>query len=324
MTRRRAPKPPSRHPQVAMLSEVEAMMRKKQYHEVMIDNQMLSTLARWLRPMPDGSLVSLQVRTALLAGLQRFEIDETILGSLRSSGIGKYVKLLTLHRLEQPANKKVAVSLIEKWSRPIFRTAAKFEATEMPIAARAIQLDKVAARKDEAAELGSSPSTPGQSLRAARVCPARWGWTSTCSPRRRPRRCPPKSMPRRAPRGGCRIASSTRRRRRSRRRSRSRSRARHVSGLRGRADPRGAGARGKDKGRAASRSFSRPRLAQLDTCRRMVLLDGLHADSHMCGCADDGCGLQGSGRLATMRKACTNGSVMRTRHPTSGVPQVVS
>ena len=151
----RAEKPRPAIHKVAMLSEVEAMMRKKQYHEVMIDNQMLSTLARWLRPMPDGSLVSLQVRTALLAGLQRFEIDETILGSLRSSGIGKYVKLLTLHRLEQPANKKVAVSLIEKWSRPIFRTAAKFEATEMPIAARAIQLDKVAARKDEAAELGS-------------------------------------------------------------------------------------------------------------------------------------------------------------------------
>ena len=54
-----------------MVSEVESMLRKKQYHEIMIDNQMLSTLARWLRPMPDGSLVSLQVRRALLSSLLR-------------------------------------------------------------------------------------------------------------------------------------------------------------------------------------------------------------------------------------------------------------
>ena len=74
---------------VAMLPDVVAMMNKKQYHEVMLDHQMLSTLARWLRPMSDGSLVSLQVRTALLNGLLRFEIDETSLESLKSSGIGE-------------------------------------------------------------------------------------------------------------------------------------------------------------------------------------------------------------------------------------------
>ena len=51
---------------IAMLPEVEAIMRKKQYHEIMVDMSMLSTLARWLRPMPDGSLVSLQVRLSLI------------------------------------------------------------------------------------------------------------------------------------------------------------------------------------------------------------------------------------------------------------------
>ena len=83
-----------------MLPEVEALLRKKQYHETMIDHSMLSTLAHWLRPMADGSLVSLMVRKGILAALLRFEIDETTLGSLRSSGIGKYVKLLTLHKRE--------------------------------------------------------------------------------------------------------------------------------------------------------------------------------------------------------------------------------
>ena len=119
---------------IAMLPEVEAMMRKKQYHETMVDQSMLSTLARWLRPMPDGSLVSLQVRKGLLNALLKFEIDETVLGSLRSSGIGKYVKLLTLHKREIAENKRVATSLIEKWSRPIFRTSEKVIAADLPTA----------------------------------------------------------------------------------------------------------------------------------------------------------------------------------------------
>ena len=35
-------------------------------------------------------------------------VDETMLGSLRSSNIGKYVKLLTLHSKEKPDNKRTA------------------------------------------------------------------------------------------------------------------------------------------------------------------------------------------------------------------------
>ena len=104
--------------------------------------------------MPDGSLVSLQVRKGLLQSLTRLEIDETILGSLRSSGIGKYVKLLTLHKKEQQENRKIAMSLIEKWSRPIFRTAAKVEATEMPTAAHTVQLG-ASNRPEEDTSMGS-------------------------------------------------------------------------------------------------------------------------------------------------------------------------
>jgi len=121
---------------VAMLPEVEAILRKKHYHEVMIDHGMLSTIARWLRPMPDGSLVSTPVRKALLLALTRFDIDETVLGSLRSSGLGKYVKLLTLHKKEVLENRKMALSLVEKWSRPIFQTSDKVHATDLPVAER--------------------------------------------------------------------------------------------------------------------------------------------------------------------------------------------
>ncbi len=83
---------------------------------------MLGTLGRWLKPMPDRSLVSLQVRKALL-------------GALRSSGIGKYVKLLTLHTKELPENKRLALQVVEKWSRPIFGTSDKYHAADLPLVA---------------------------------------------------------------------------------------------------------------------------------------------------------------------------------------------
>ena len=109
---------------IAMLQEVEAMLMKKQYHPTLIDCSMLSTLARWLRPLPDGSLVSLTVREALLKALLRIEVEDVI-EPLKSSGIGKYVKLLTLHKRETGANKRMAMALIEKWTRPIFQTSDK-------------------------------------------------------------------------------------------------------------------------------------------------------------------------------------------------------
>ena len=57
-----------------MMPEVQEFMRKRQYHETMIDNGFLSTLARWLKPTNDGSLVSLTVRTGLLKSLELIEV----------------------------------------------------------------------------------------------------------------------------------------------------------------------------------------------------------------------------------------------------------
>ena len=96
---------------------------------------MFSTLARWLRPMDDGSLVSLELRTSILTSLMRLDVDETVLGALRSSGIGKYIRLFSLHKRESKDNKRAAMQLIEKWSRPIFQTSDKVQAKDLPMAA---------------------------------------------------------------------------------------------------------------------------------------------------------------------------------------------
>ena len=83
-------------------------MRKKHYHEAMVDCGMLTSLANWLKPMDNGSLVNIDVRRGVLQSLLMLPVDETMLGSLRSSNIGKYVKLLTLHAKEKPDNKRTA------------------------------------------------------------------------------------------------------------------------------------------------------------------------------------------------------------------------
>lgn len=119
---------------LAMLREVTGLMQKRHAHDALVDVGMLSTISRWLKPLPDGSLVTLQVRTALLHSLNLLEIDETTLGALRSSGIGKYVKLLSLHAKELLKNRRQADALIEKWSRPIFGSSAQFIAADMPSA----------------------------------------------------------------------------------------------------------------------------------------------------------------------------------------------
>merc|ERR1719149_456862 len=113
-----------------MMPEVTEFMRKRQYHETMIDNGFLSTLARWLKPTPDGSLVSLTVRTGLLKSLELIEADDTLIGALRSSKIGVYIKLLSMHRKETDSNKRLASALVEKWARPIFNSTVNFRAQD--------------------------------------------------------------------------------------------------------------------------------------------------------------------------------------------------
>ena len=155
---------------VAMLAEVEAMMRKKHYHEVMLDESMLSTIAHWLMPLRDGSLPSLMVRKALLIALLRFDIDETALGQLRSSGIGKYVKLLTLHKKETGENRKMAQQLVEKWTRPIYQTSDKVRAEELPVANRPLSYAELPKeRAEDAAAVGGALAMERKTANHARV-----------------------------------------------------------------------------------------------------------------------------------------------------------
>jgi len=132
-----------------MMPEVQEFMRKRQYHETMIDNGFLSTLARWLKPTNDGSLVSLTVRTGLLKSLELIEADDTLIGALRSSKIGVYIKLLSMHRKETDSNKRLASALVEKWSRPIFNSTVNFRAQDVQEVVPRFSATELAAQAEE-------------------------------------------------------------------------------------------------------------------------------------------------------------------------------
>jgi len=108
-----------------MLPEVAGQLRKKKLQQLFIENSLLVTLQRWLKPLPDGSLPNLKVRQTLLEILNEFK--DIPIDDLKESGIGKAVMVLWKHQGETPYNKKLAKNLIEKWSRPIFGISSEYK-----------------------------------------------------------------------------------------------------------------------------------------------------------------------------------------------------
>ena len=155
---------------VLMLNEVVEMMRKKQYHEVLIDNGMLKNISIWLQPVPGpsgkASLPDLQLRTKLLNSLLLLDVDSTVVESLKNSRIGVFVKLFSVHPKESKENKRVALQLIEKWSRPIYNSSDKVQAKDLPMAA--IPRRPRPAAAEEEANVFAMPSGP-QTTNHARV-----------------------------------------------------------------------------------------------------------------------------------------------------------
>ncbi|KAM3187842.1 hypothetical protein ACTXT7_001438 [Hymenolepis weldensis] len=104
---------------VGMLKDVENLLLKADIGQALIDNGILTAIAEWLSPVSGRTLPAISVRECLLKHLKEFHIEETDL--LKESGLGKAVMFIYKHPMETPANKKRAYSLINAWSRPIFK-----------------------------------------------------------------------------------------------------------------------------------------------------------------------------------------------------------
>ncbi|KAL6057388.1 Transcription factor iws1 [Balamuthia mandrillaris] len=107
-----------------LLPEVVAHLKKVYLQGQFIEQNALPVLRRWLEPLPDGSLPSLNIRKELLGLLGMLPLDKE---HLKDSGLGKVVMFLWKSPKETKENKKLAQELIQRWSRPIFELSTDYK-----------------------------------------------------------------------------------------------------------------------------------------------------------------------------------------------------
>lgn len=109
-----------------MLSRVQDVLSKRKLHNDLLDSGLLGVLKAWIEPMPDGTLPNTRLRNSVLNMLGALPIDcsfEDRREQLKRSGLGKVVMFLSKLPDETTENKRLAHSLVERWSRPILASA---------------------------------------------------------------------------------------------------------------------------------------------------------------------------------------------------------
>lgn len=109
---------------LTMLPKVVNSLQKHDLQTAFLDCGILSALADWLAPLPDGNLTHLKIRESVLKLLG--DMMTVSPEQLKNSGIGKAVMLLYKHPKEMKENRAKAGKLIHEWSRPIFGTSANY------------------------------------------------------------------------------------------------------------------------------------------------------------------------------------------------------
>lgn len=111
-----------------MLAEVTRKINTPHLQEFLLDNRILEAIRRWLEPLPNGTLPSVDLRVAMLEGLEALSplIDTQL---LRESRVGRIVMFFSIRPGEYPPIRRLASSLVTAWSRPIVGQSADFRAS---------------------------------------------------------------------------------------------------------------------------------------------------------------------------------------------------
>jgi len=88
-----------------------------------LENNILSAIKRWLEPLSDGSLPSLDIQTEMMNTLSKMPIETD---HLRESGIGKIIAFYTKCERVESKIRKMAEQLVLKWSRPIIKRTENY------------------------------------------------------------------------------------------------------------------------------------------------------------------------------------------------------
>ena len=106
-----------------MLADAENILSRKLLQEDLLDAGLLGTLKLWLEPYK-ANLPNVKVRTTILKLLADMDLglsDEDRKHSMKESGLGKNVNFYSKCPDETQANRRLAASLVQKWSRQIFQ-----------------------------------------------------------------------------------------------------------------------------------------------------------------------------------------------------------
>ncbi|XP_055327317.1 protein IWS1 homolog [Paramacrobiotus metropolitanus] len=147
---------------ITMLPRIMNILRKQDLQTAFLDCGILSPLADWLAPLPDGNLTHLKIRESILKILE--DMSSISPEQLKNSGIGKAVMLLYKHPKELKENRTRAGKLIQEWSRPIFGTSTNYRSMSREermerdvelLSKRRLSMDEQSDSDDE-----GGPSTP--------------------------------------------------------------------------------------------------------------------------------------------------------------------
>ena len=153
---------------LAMLNETLDVLARKDLTRPLLDMDLLMVAAAWVRPLPNGQLGNVTVRSKLLQAIGQMSGENGITaGDLKRSNFGKVVMKLYMHKQETPDLKRQHKALIEQWSRPIFQKSGNMRDLEKVQESRGtsgsggiagIARAQAMARSRGAAEAGASTS----------------------------------------------------------------------------------------------------------------------------------------------------------------------
>lgn len=102
-----------------LLPEAVEVMEKYQFTDAFITYGGCRVLALWLQHLPNGSLPSVHLRSALLRCMERLPITKDALKTAGEPLLGKIVATLQTHPEETMANRTRAQGLVQRWLRQI-------------------------------------------------------------------------------------------------------------------------------------------------------------------------------------------------------------
>ena len=114
-----------------MLNETLDVLARKDLTRPLLDMDLLMVAAAWVRPLPNGQLGNVTVRSKILQAIGKMNGENGITAvDLKRSNFGKVVMSLYMHRSETPDLKRQHKALIEQWSRPIFQKSGNMRDLE--------------------------------------------------------------------------------------------------------------------------------------------------------------------------------------------------